>query len=364
MRWVSNKESVRKGEPSVLAIAETLIAMGLTLWIAVHFGTVKHVVIGACIAPFLLLRTDESATFGIRVSEWAFDRCDELPDKVAWLLFLPLLLMFMPIRVLATIVSVIRSPTAVARAIPGNWRRITVATDSCCSPQILPLPDDPAAIGQLLVDVDSYDLYHLVGRSVLTDSGWMWKRSVGLAVIAIPGLPAMLYRWSLKSTAIIWFPLLWALQPIGPSNEPLKVRLRLFEKSDLFRIVLVVSAAALLLFVIKLILYNVLAQASKTWDVSIGDRTLTVLDESLGVGWWQLVTALNSAIAIGLWLYVRSWLRHEEAGVACRETVVESLLAWGLFVRRLLTSYTIPCLLYWWVAVLRNWEFPPLGDKL
>ena len=86
MRWVSNKESVRKGEPSVLAIAETLVAMGLALWIAVHFGTVKHVVIGACIAPFLLLRTDESAVLGIRVYRWVMDRYHELPDWAAVLL--------------------------------------------------------------------------------------------------------------------------------------------------------------------------------------------------------------------------------------------------------------------------------------
>ena len=93
-------------------------------------------------------------------------------------------------------------------------------------------------------------------------------------------------------------------------------------------------------------------------------RILTIHVAPGVIEWWQLATALNSVIAIGLWLYVRSCLRHDEAGVPRRGTVVERLLVWGLFVRRLLTSYTIPCLLYWWVAVLRNWEFPPLGDKL
>ena len=67
MRWVSSRESVRQGEPSVLAIVETLVAMGLSLWIAVHFATVEHVVIGACVAPLLMLRTDESAALGVRV---------------------------------------------------------------------------------------------------------------------------------------------------------------------------------------------------------------------------------------------------------------------------------------------------------
>ena len=70
MRWVSSRESVRQGEPSVLAIVETLVATGISLWIAVRLGTVTHIVIGAGIAPFLLLRTDESAALGISALRW------------------------------------------------------------------------------------------------------------------------------------------------------------------------------------------------------------------------------------------------------------------------------------------------------
>jgi hypothetical protein len=34
MRWVSNAESVRKGERSVLAIADRLVACSASLWVA------------------------------------------------------------------------------------------------------------------------------------------------------------------------------------------------------------------------------------------------------------------------------------------------------------------------------------------
>ena len=376
MRWVSNKESVSKGEPSVLAIVESLVAMGLSLWIAVHFGTVQHVVIGACIAPFLLLRTNESAALGIRVDDWLGEQFDRLPDWNAWLLIYPLLLAFVPIRVFVTTVTLVRSPAAVVRAIPRNWRRIAVATDFCRSPQFLPTPDDPTLIKLLLVDDDRNDLYSVIRTSFgkaeyeasLNDIRFrilllrIWTAK-WLLVVPLVGLPAILYRLSLKSTAIIWFPLLWALRPVAPSDEPLKVRLQLFEKSDLFRIVLFVSGAALLLFTSKLILWNEIAQASNTWNESIGGRILSIHVAPGVIEWWQIATALNSAIAIGLWLYVRSCLRHDEAGVPRRETVVERLLVWGLFVRRLLTTYTILCVGYLYLREAVAWQLPPLGGN-
>lgn len=60
---------------------------------------------------------------------------------------------------------------------------------------------------------------------------------------------------------------------------------------------------------------------------------------------------------------MRSWLRHDEEGVSRRETVVEPVLGWGLFVRRLLTSYTIACLGYLYLREAVTWQLPPLGGK-
>ena len=213
-------------------------------------------------------------------------------------------------------------------------------------------------VESLKIKDDELDVYELLREAPLTRASWLW-----VLFVVTGGLPALLYRWSLKSTAIIWFPLLWALRPVGPSDELLKVRLRLFEKSDLFRFVLFVSAVALLLFTSKLILWNELIQASNTWNESIGGRILTIHVAPGAIEWWQIATALNSTIAIGLWLYVRSCLRHDEAGVPRRETVVERLLASGLFVRRLLTSYTILCVGYLYLREAVTWQLPPLGGK-
>ena len=56
MRLVSTLETIRNREVSVLAVAETLVAMAGSAFIYVQFDTLKHIAVSACIVPFLLLR--------------------------------------------------------------------------------------------------------------------------------------------------------------------------------------------------------------------------------------------------------------------------------------------------------------------
>ena len=57
--WFSTEETAEAGKTSVLAVVETLCAMAPYAWIAWEYGTL-HLTIAACVAPFLLLRTEES----------------------------------------------------------------------------------------------------------------------------------------------------------------------------------------------------------------------------------------------------------------------------------------------------------------
>src|SRR5882672_1311429 len=66
MRPTSNKESVVKGEVSVLAIVETLVAITLVTYLSAHLNTFRWLAVAMCVAPLLLLRTDESIQSGIK----------------------------------------------------------------------------------------------------------------------------------------------------------------------------------------------------------------------------------------------------------------------------------------------------------
>jgi hypothetical protein len=66
MRWFSTVESADNLEFSVLAAVESLAAVCLSLWLAWYFQTATHILAAACLAPFLLLRTEESTERGLR----------------------------------------------------------------------------------------------------------------------------------------------------------------------------------------------------------------------------------------------------------------------------------------------------------
>src|SRR5256885_9754333 len=63
--WWSTHESIAAEVPSVTAIIETILAVLLYWWIAIHLGTYAHLLLGVCVAPLVLLRSDASVAMGL-----------------------------------------------------------------------------------------------------------------------------------------------------------------------------------------------------------------------------------------------------------------------------------------------------------
>lgn len=74
--WYSTETSVRDGIPSALACFEVAVAVTAYWAIAIHFETFAHLWISICVAPLLLLRSDESTALGVRWFD-EFSRADE-----------------------------------------------------------------------------------------------------------------------------------------------------------------------------------------------------------------------------------------------------------------------------------------------
>ncbi len=62
--WSTTK-TIQNEVPSVTAIIETLIAVPLYWWIALHIGVVQPLLISVIIAPLVLLRSENSVALGI-----------------------------------------------------------------------------------------------------------------------------------------------------------------------------------------------------------------------------------------------------------------------------------------------------------
>lgn len=112
IRWVSNEESIRKGEPTVLAIVETILASGVSLWIAWHFNTMTHIAVAGVVAPLFLLRTDLSTRYAVHVYNNIIEILDKM--KVNWshdgnLEVVQVAFIFAPFLAISAIFSKVRS---------------------------------------------------------------------------------------------------------------------------------------------------------------------------------------------------------------------------------------------------------------
>lgn len=96
MRLVSNRESVNTGEPSGLAILETLLAILLVWGIAWYWDYYRHLWIGVLLTPLFLLRSPESVDKSRRwFAAYLSDKTKITPRYTPlrfWILFMPLIL--------------------------------------------------------------------------------------------------------------------------------------------------------------------------------------------------------------------------------------------------------------------------------
>jgi hypothetical protein len=235
MRWFSTPASAEAREISALAICETVLASSASLWIVVRFETTAHILAGMAIAPFLLLRTPQSTLVGIRTLTSIMDAILSFGDRcisghikglfgffgkaVQGVTVMPIAFISPSLaRVWATLVTAIRAPANTIASIPSNWQRYCLSMDTMHPPEMVPGMElvRPTSVAYLHVSeflTNSGKLYFTRGDRTLL----VFVAQLPLALLAVAlclaafWLPAILYRWSLKSTTLVYLPLLWII---------------------------------------------------------------------------------------------------------------------------------------------------------
>jgi len=241
MRWLSTPESVRKEEISLFAILETIVAMAVAVFIAFKTGTLKYMAVSACFVPFLLLRTEQSTKIAMRLGLHLYhifsvvsEYIEELPVNILKRVyertiihkvggfFLEIIvciyfmisgsaliiimgLAFFCIRTISVLFTFIWHPLITFDSIPGNWRRIILYTDMKYPPEVLPDIEGENVPEEL----KNFKFSTIISHS-FDASDWVEKiieQSIfGFGILSW-FIPALSYRLSLKSTALIWSPL-------------------------------------------------------------------------------------------------------------------------------------------------------------
>ena len=239
MRLFSNPASLRRGELSMLAIAETIAASCLSFWLAWRLGSIQHVVLASALVPFLLLRTRLSTWYALR--SW-----DEIEYKssLSHKATVAMLIVAAPcIKIVATVKIFLRRPIKSVRAIPANFIKEVAVVDITCPLRVFHGSEET------LDELQDY----VFGPQDIKSPQTLLRGLIIWTLFAPTVSLAWTYRFALKSTALLWLPLIWIVIQARPGTQVMD-RLALMTRSAWSKTMRAYSAFVLLAFFAKLAL--------------------------------------------------------------------------------------------------------------
>lgn len=242
MKTYCTPESALRNETSIFAIIETTIVLSFSLFFAIYYNYYWHIAIGTSLGFFLLLRTDASISRGLKwyvnidsyYSEKIITRYEHVIEDNKWVRYCHSLLIVVPlfgcialfIKIFATVFTVLQRPLYSIKEIPLNWFRIAFAVDIKHPPEILPgietFHQDEFARLDTFRWKAFIDFIHESFENISSESESEPPITLVLNILFFYVLfpvtlficlfiPAYLYRFSLKSTTLIYFPLIWLI---------------------------------------------------------------------------------------------------------------------------------------------------------
>ena len=403
MRWHSTVESSEKREFSVLAAVETVVAMGISLWILHKTGSVVHILLSACIAPFLLLRTEQSTELGLRWSEriigGSFDNdadqtefaanqsasllkdqpkanvIKKFAKKTFDILGLTLAITLFPfcflliiaivpgaIKVSATFYVFSLHPLRTTQQIAKNWYRLVFSTDALHPPEII--PGIETAKSNRLAKLRYTAIITKIDQKIEQEGieAEPGGKNSGLAffLLALYG-PAILYRYSIKSTALIYLPIIWLVS--GPKLTK-KGRSEFIEELVVSPIEKIARGWAWVVLIILTVLpisYILLQIRPPTFLQPSFFKDYFLPIESISS--WHSTRSMGALLSIGLFCWAANILRKQiRMDKAPKPWQVNSIWC-GKMLQKACALWTIGCGLYLlFVAVQKEdlkWENLP-----
>lgn len=363
----STRESVKKGEASWLALTETGIAMTFTWYMTYHHETLFFIAVSMGIAPFLLLRTEESVELGLKWFEYIHNHPIQslvmlidspLIKKSSLIFYIPALLIIVIamsivaisafiIRIVATIVTLIIHPIKSLKAIPDNWYRFSFSMDSSIPPELIPGIDDKATSA----DAFSFPKYF---KFITSDGGVLRFDNLGILLSTSPlilfgYLPAIAYRLSLKSTTLIYIPLIWKVKGTFLAFEKLDTWLEYIKDSVWEKTVRWYSLALFAFFLLQLIASMCIANLNQLLFDYMGESLVTILGVYIYVAnfeLWHGVALFNATITLAMFYYGDGLKLKIKDGQAVSEEATMNLISSVFFIRGMLGLYTVACEFY------------------
>ncbi len=362
-RHVSKIEAKDSETCSYYASIETMIIIVVSLFITISFDTFRWFAISCCIAPLVLLRSEQSLSLGATWFESCFNYVVRLPliFRLTFVLFLPMI--SIGIRVVASLRHVKNG----LWSFPKNWKNTVWSRSVFGKLEFVP------GTGTVLQNIEKLNLPHAAGAVVSFGFIFLFFLYIGfmdefvlspfiekvvfgiLVVFLIIGMSflssgivawiglmmAFSYRFSLKATALIWMPLLFALNESRYSVSADRL-IALEKSSNTWGLIRAASFLTILAMAYKVIFVPTLSEFSNPALGIIVNTYLTPNEIYL----WQLTSTLNAIFALAwYYIFIDQAERNMNFGIDSRG---DSIVRWfKIFyvLRAALSTYTIPVLL-------------------
>lgn len=379
MVGVSDENSAERGELSILACAESLIVFGISITLAIYAESWRHIAVGTCLAPLLLIRTTESTQLGLaanaklkrglrrllrmtlpaRDSIWRRKKALRAATALAragYTLFYrgaAYAAIVLVIRFLVTIWGLFRHPIHSVSSMPANWYRVVLCTDFRSPLTILPGSETISDWTER-----QYDAYRRYGVPNVI-RGPMSGYARGFLYF-----PAAMVRLSLKSTCALWVPLLWFVR--GSFGNP--YRLDIIGRFNLLIDGFGLASLALSLFTcgwlaLKFVLLAAEVGFADWFNARRIARYLGPYIVPDRVPPWQLVSLINSAAGVVLFLWARQVLVVANRGGEINLQTQNRWLDAVAVIRLPLTIYVLFCSTYITLNIAADFPWPSLDRR-
>tara|TARA_R110000737_G_scaffold2923_8_gene8859 strand:+ start:119729 stop:120922 length:1194 start_codon:yes stop_codon:yes gene_type:complete len=364
-------------------MTESLIAITLALYLTANVSSVYYL-IWCSFVPFGLLRTPEAVRLGqIKYRalhdkyEMRWGHIQKAKKKhtqhvlVGAMAASRFAINMLWARVAILVLDVMHNPFRCISTVPTNWRQVVLAIDSLYPPEVI--------TGQNLVakETDSASFNNLSRSAIEGLRTGSWGVRFLIVVLALPFfalayLPSLLFRWSVKSTCIVWLGLLWGaiFTPIhGTRVGDLRTHGACVDYSKAIlntpmrSLAASFSVAILALILVKLFAVSIPLPV-ELFGSAVAARLVRELIVPEFIPPWQWASALVSgASLLTLWIAV-TFARRAELPVppnyrpVIRALGLCQLVVWGL------RGYVIFCTLYIVWSTLSHINLPPLGNRI
>lgn len=303
-------------------------------------------------------------------------------------------------RVFSTLACAVAHPIRTIRAIPENWWDACFVIDSTKGLEIVPgvpfLPHAPWVASEYTKIDNHINIFNIAIFFKYTGGALLLLlfSFIGLGIVSLfPGHDFLLsfpccgffflflilpfvatemtilacyivsyfYRLSLKSTALVWLPLLYIATDAPFKGWSVEQKLDWIRKSEAGRFARGYALLSGGLLGAKLAAFYLAFKAfldlvnSSPWL-----RSLTPIIIPLDVPLWQVFGLINAILAWVTYLYVDNERLRREHNNGLPDPVVEKILSGAAIVKWLITAYTVSCTVYIVYEIARRSHRPPL----